>query len=171
MPNCTRRNNVTCSRGYGDCFVPSFQTPCPFLSLCKYYTNPVPSAPCVKRRLSLHLQTDSPRPQCREPYRHVQDASPRRRPSASLHTATEHAAAATLPALRLSLHLLADLDIDFEELGDAAIEADGFALVEVGLAVRAIDALLAARSHQTVRIIISHYPQVIEIRLSVHDVP
>jgi hypothetical protein len=42
--------------------------------------------------------------------------------------------------LRLALHLLADLDIDFEEFGDAAVEADGFALVEIGFAVRRVDA-------------------------------
>jgi hypothetical protein len=44
------------------------------------------------------------------------------------------------------LHLLADLDVDFEELGDAAVQADGLALVEIGLAVRSIDAFLRAGS-------------------------
>jgi len=39
----------------------------------------------------------------------------------------EHAA--TLLILCLALHLLANLDIDFEELRDAAVEADGFAFV------------------------------------------
>lgn len=53
----------------------------------------------------------------------------------------EHASA-TLPTLCLSLHLLADFNIDLEELCDAAIEAYGFALVEVGLTVRGVDAFL-----------------------------
>lgn len=40
--------------------------------------------------------------------------------------------------MRLTLHLLANLDIDLEELGYAAVEADGFALVEIGFAVRCV---------------------------------
>jgi hypothetical protein len=35
--------------------------------------------------------------------------------------------------LGLTLHLLADLDVDVEELGHAAVETDGLALVEVAL--------------------------------------
>lgn len=50
--------------------------------------------------------------------------------------------------LCLALHLLADLDVDFEELCDAAVEADGLALVEIGFTVRGIDALLAAGLNQ-----------------------
>jgi hypothetical protein len=56
----------------------------------------------------------------------------------SLHSTTKHAAATTLLSLCLALHLLANLDIDLEELGYAAVEADGFALVEVGFAVRCV---------------------------------
>jgi len=42
------------------------------------------------------------------------------------------------------LHLLRDLDVDFEELAHAAVEADGLALVEVGFAVLGRNALLGA---------------------------
>jgi len=45
---------------------------------------------------------------------------------------------------RLTLHLLRHLDIHLEELGHAAVEADGLALVEVGFAVLGWDALLGA---------------------------
>jgi hypothetical protein len=38
------------------------------------------------------------------------------------------------------LHLLADLDIYLEEFGYAAVEADGFALVEIGFAGGCVDA-------------------------------
>ena len=55
---------------------------------------------------------------------------------------TEHATA--LLCGSLALHLLRDLDVDFEELADAAVEADGLALVEVGFAVGGRDALLGA---------------------------
>lgn len=44
----------------------------------------------------------------------------------------------------LTLHLLADLDVDIEELGNAAVEADGLALVQVTLAVVDGDTLLGA---------------------------
>jgi hypothetical protein len=42
------------------------------------------------------------------------------------------------------LHLLRNLDVDFEELAHAAVEADGLALVEVGFAVLGRNALLGA---------------------------
>jgi len=51
--------------------------------------------------------------------------------------------------LRLTLHLLANLDIDLEELGYAAVEADGFALVEIGFAVRCVYAFGCARFDET----------------------
>lgn len=67
--------------------------------------------------------------------------------------ATKHAAAATaLRSLRLSLHLLADLDIDLEELGYAAVEAHGLALVEIGLAVRGVYAFGCAGFDEAVRL-------------------
>lgn len=47
--------------------------------------------------------------------------------------------------LALLLHDLADLDGRVEELGGAAVEADGLALIELGLAVVCGDALLLAR--------------------------
>jgi hypothetical protein len=56
-------------------------------------------------------------------------------PSSALHASAE-----SLPSLGLALHLLADLDVDLEELGYAAVEADGLALVQIGFAVRCIDA-------------------------------
>lgn len=43
-----------------------------------------------------------------------------------------------------ALHLLADLDVDIEELGDTAVQADGFALVEIAFAVVGGNALLGA---------------------------
>ena len=55
------------------------------------------------------------------------------------HTTT---AARSLSLRSLTLHLLRDLDVDFEEFGDAAVEADGFALVQVGFAVGGRDAFL-----------------------------
>ena len=63
----------------------------------------------------------------------------------SLHSTTEHAATSTLLSLCLSLHLLANLDVDFEELGYAAVEADGFALVEIGFPVVCVYAFGCAR--------------------------
>ena len=62
-----------------------------------------------------------------------------------LHSTTEHAATSTLLSLCLSLHLLANLDVDFEELGYAAVEADGFALVEIGFPVVCVYAFGCAR--------------------------
>ena len=56
-----------------------------------------------------------------------------------------HAAGETLLALGLALHLLADLDVDLEELADAAVEADGFALVEIGFPVVCVYAFGCAR--------------------------
>lgn len=61
------------------------------------------------------------------------------------HLCAEHASATTsLPLVRLALHLLGDLDVDFKELGYAAVQAYGLALVQVALAVCVGDALLGA---------------------------
>jgi hypothetical protein len=57
-----------------------------------------------------------------------------------LHPTEHSSSTASLFALCFSLHLLAHFDVDFEELGDAAVEADRFALVEVGFAVGCVDA-------------------------------
>jgi hypothetical protein len=59
---------------------------------------------------------------------------------------TLHAEAHTTTLLLTSalLHLLADLDVDIEELGDTAVQADGLALVQVTLAVVGGDTLLGA---------------------------
>ena len=62
----------------------------------------------------------------------------------------EHAGAALGTGLVLALHDLADLDRGLEELGGAAVEADGLALVELALAVVGGDALLLARVAQAV---------------------
>jgi hypothetical protein len=51
----------------------------------------------------------------------------------------------------LSLHFLRHFNVDLEELRYAAVEADGFALVKVGLAVLIGDALLCARVDQSER--------------------
>lgn len=57
---------------------------------------------------------------------------------------TKHAASTLLPLHRLTLHLLRNLDVDLEELANATVEAYGFALVQVGLAVLWGYALLGA---------------------------
>lgn len=49
----------------------------------------------------------------------------------------------------ITLHLLANFDVDVEELGDTAVEADGLALVQVSLAVVDGDTLLGAGLVQT----------------------
>ena len=54
---------------------------------------------------------------------------------ASLHAPAKHSLATALLALRLALHLLAHFYIDLEELGYAAVEADGLALIQIGFAV------------------------------------
>lgn len=53
-------------------------------------------------------------------------------------------AATLLVGIGLTLHLLADLDVDVEELGHAAVETDGLALVEVAFAVIGGNTLLGA---------------------------
>lgn len=70
-----------------------------------------------------------------------------RRPSPSTplsHPKPPHRPAAPAFLRRLPLHLLADLEVDLEELAHAAVEADALALVEVRLAVLGRDALLRA---------------------------
>lgn len=49
------------------------------------------------------------------------------------------------------MHLLADLNVDIEELGDTAVQADRLALVQVALAVVSGNALLGAGLGQAVR--------------------
>lgn len=60
-----------------------------------------------------------------------------------------HATREPLLALRLALHFLADFDIDLEELGHAAVEANGLALVEISLAVRCVDTFRGAGLEET----------------------
>lgn len=67
-------------------------------------------------------------------------------PDILLHSHT-HAA---LSAGGIALHLLADLDVDVEELADAAVEADGFTLVQVAFAVVVGDAFLGAGFGQAI---------------------
>lgn len=67
-------------------------------------------------------------------------------PAVLLHSHT-HAA---LSAGGIALHLLADLDVDVEELADAAVEADGFTLVQVAFAVVVGDTFLGARFGQAI---------------------
>lgn len=57
---------------------------------------------------------------------------------------------AALVGIGLALHLLANLDVDVEELGHAAVEADRLALVEVAFAVISGDTLLGAGLGQAV---------------------
>lgn len=68
-------------------------------------------------------------------YRSNLHISPLQNRTLPLHSTPKHAATTTLLSLCLALHLLANFDIDLEELGYAAVEADGFALVEVGFPV------------------------------------
>lgn len=69
---------------------------------------------------------------------------------APLRLHAKHAARATPLRILVCCHLLGDLHVDVEELADAAVEADGFGLVEVGLAVGRREALLGAAGHETV---------------------
>lgn len=52
----------------------------------------------------------------------------------------------------VALHLLANLDVDVEELADAAVEADGLAFVQVTFTVLVGDAFLRAGFGQTVAV-------------------
>lgn len=60
---------------------------------------------------------------------------------------------ATLATGSLSLHLLRHLDVDLEELGDAAVQAYRFALVQVGFTVGWRDALLRAGLDEAVEVL------------------
>jgi hypothetical protein len=61
-----------------------------------------------------------------------------------LHPKTLLSEPTALLRLRLALHLLRNLDVDLEELADAAVQAHGLALVQVGFAVLGGDALFGA---------------------------
>lgn len=78
----------------------------------------------------------------------VHDPIPFLEKSIKLKQATASLGAAL--RLALLLHDLTDLDARVEELGGAAVEADGLALVEFGLAVVGGDALLLAGVLETV---------------------
>lgn len=69
----------------------------------------------------------------------------------TLHAEAHAAAAALRVGGSLTLHLLADLDVDVEELGDTAVQADGLALVEVAFTVVDRDTLLSARLGEAAR--------------------
>lgn len=77
---------------------------------------------------------------------------------------TLHAEAHTAALLRvggsLALHLLADLDVDVEELGDTAVQADGLALVQVTFAVVGGNALLGAGLGETAQILAIDFSRV-----------
>lgn len=77
-----------------------------------------------------------------EPY----NQNPRRIPTTILHAHTH----STLSASSIALHLLANLDVDIEELAHAAVEADGFAFVQVTFAVVVGEAFLGAGFGQAV---------------------
>jgi hypothetical protein len=64
-----------------------------------------------------------------------------------LHAKATHATALFVGSL--ALHLLANLDVDFEELGDAAVQADRFALVQLGFPVIGRNAFGVARLSET----------------------
>jgi len=68
---------------------------------------------------------------------------------AELH-AKHSATSSSSPSLCLALHLLANLDIDLEELCDAAVQAHGLAFVEVGFAVCGVDAFRCAGFEEAV---------------------
>lgn len=59
-----------------------------------------------------------------------------------------HEAHTALFAGGFTLHLLADLDVDLEKLGDTAVQADRFTLVQVAFTVLGRNALLDARLGQ-----------------------
>ena len=57
----------------------------------------------------------------------------------------KHASTSSLSPSRLSLHLLADLDVDFEELCHASIQTNRLSFVEIAFAVVGRYALLRTR--------------------------
>jgi hypothetical protein len=57
----------------------------------------------------------------------------------------KHASTSSLSPSRLSLHLLADLDVDFEELCHASIQTNRLSFVEITFAVVGRYALLRTR--------------------------
>lgn len=59
-----------------------------------------------------------------------------------LHAKHATATATGLGASSSILHLFRDLDVDFEEFGDAAVETDALAFAQVGLAIIGRDAFL-----------------------------
>jgi hypothetical protein len=59
-----------------------------------------------------------------------------------LHAEHATGAAAGLGASSGILHLFRDLDVDFEEFGDAAVEADALAFAQVGFAIIGRDTFL-----------------------------
>lgn len=86
-------------------------------------------------KLNFWLQLQQQRRRCSPRYPHITCASLSKHPSG----------APTSSLRRLTLHLLRHLHVHLEELGDAAIKANGLALVEVGFAVVLGYALLGAR--------------------------
>lgn len=95
---------------------------------------------------SAPLRTSSHRPHHTA---HSPALAPRSQHQVHILRLTEHppstpAHSASLPLLRLPLHLLRHLHIDLEELGHAAVEADGLAFVQVGFAVGWRDAFFGA---------------------------
>lgn len=77
--------------------------------------------------------------------------------SGPLHS--EHATgtrSTTLPRCSLTLHLLADLNVDLKEFGDTSVEADGFAFVQVAFAVVLWNALFEAGVCETIEHISNH---------------
>jgi hypothetical protein len=72
----------------------------------------------------------------------------------TLH-AEEATTGATVGSRRIALHLLADLDVDVEELGNASVQADGLSLVELGLVVVVGNTLASAGPGETVEIQVS----------------
>ena len=62
-----------------------------------------------------------------------------------LHAKHTTAAPTGLGASSGILHLFRDLDVDFEEFGDTAVEADALAFAQVGFAIIGRDAFLQTR--------------------------
>lgn len=61
-----------------------------------------------------------------------------------------------MPLVCLALHLFGNLDVDFEELGHAAVEADRLALVEIAFAVVLWNAFLGACVDKSVEMSVSY---------------
>jgi hypothetical protein len=137
----------------------------------KYYTSPsCPTIPCPAVQITpSHMNASSPLSphHYHHSQKHVNTSSHSYAisyhtpyimpfpPHSNIPSLRPKHSATTTPSLRLPLHLLANLDINLEELGHTSVQAHGLALVEIGFAVRCVDAFVAAGFEETMRALAS----------------